>query len=101
MGDFNPVTAPSLQYAYNSNAGWDGVLTGISPFTWAYLGVGFGLGLSIVGAAWGIFVTGSSLLGAAIKAPRIRSKNLIRCARGICALGRARAHRPFPFALLG
>eukprot|EP00937_MAST-01D_sp_MAST-1D-sp2_P006923 g6923.t1 len=71
------MVEPSLQYSYNSNAGWESVLTGISPFAWAYLGVGLGLGLSIAGAAWGIFVTGSSILGASIKAPRIRSKNLI------------------------
>lgn len=29
----------------------------------------------------GIFVTGSSLVGAAIRVPRITSKNLIRCAQ--------------------
>jgi F0F1-type ATP synthase membrane subunit c/vacuolar-type H+-ATPase subunit K len=60
------------------NAGWAEVLTHMSPYGYANFGVAFGLGLSIVGAAWGIWLTGSSLVGAAVKAPRIRSKNLIR-----------------------
>ena len=59
------------------NQGWAEVLTHMSPYGYASFGVAFGLGLSIVGAAWGIWLTGSSLVGAAVKAPRIRSKNLI------------------------
>ncbi|KAF6003292.1 ATPase, H transporting, lysosomal 21kDa, V0 subunit b [Cyanidiococcus yangmingshanensis] len=49
----------------------------ISPYWFAYVGVAFAIGLSVLGAAWGIFVTGSSLVGASIHAPRITSKNLV------------------------
>jgi V-type H+-transporting ATPase proteolipid subunit len=60
--------------------GWGELLTHMSPYGWGYYGIAFGLGLSVIGAAWGIWLTGSSLTGAAVKAPRIRSKNLIRWA---------------------
>jgi V-type H+-transporting ATPase proteolipid subunit len=65
----------------------------ISPNVWAILGCGFAMGLSGVGAAWyvmdnilllwliyprGFSLIGTSLMGAAVKAPRIRSRNLVR-----------------------
>ena len=60
-----------------TNESWSETLYSISPYYWANVGIGLTLGLSILGAAWGIFLTGASLLAASVKAPRITSKNLV------------------------
>ncbi|CRH00814.1 V-type proton ATPase 21 kDa proteolipid subunit, putative [Plasmodium relictum] len=59
---------------YNS---WYEIVRSISPYNWALLGIAFSLFLSIIGAAWGIFICGTSIMGASVKSPRIISKNLI------------------------
>ena len=51
-------------------------LLGVSPHLFGVLGSCMAIAISVVGAAWGIYVTGTSLLGASIKAP-YRSKHLI------------------------
>jgi V-type H+-transporting ATPase proteolipid subunit len=70
---------PNTEKGWNtcSQEQWADILSSISPYSWAYVGLALSLGLSIIGAAWGIFITGSTLVGAAVKAPRIKSKNLI------------------------
>ncbi len=56
---------------------WGDMIYCINPYSWAYLGVAMAITLSILGAVWGIYVTGASLIGCTIKSPRIRTKNLV------------------------
>lgn len=49
----------------------------INPYSWGYLGVVFSIAFSTMGAVIGIYLSGASILGSAIKAPRVKAKNLV------------------------
>ena len=56
---------------------WGDMFYCISPYSWAYAGIGLAITFSIIGAVWGIFLTGASIMGAAVRVPRVTTKNLV------------------------
>ncbi|XP_053608339.1 V-type proton ATPase 21 kDa proteolipid subunit c''-like [Plodia interpunctella] len=79
LGSFTFV-AVSLSYCLTNRGedldfGW--FLKNATPYLWGFLGVAFAVAFSVAGAAMGIFVVGVSIVGGGVKAPRIKTKNLI------------------------
>ncbi|KAG1051920.1 hypothetical protein G6F43_005901 [Rhizopus delemar] len=58
-----PSTSSATHFGEKFNVGR--ILQETSPYVWALIGMGLCIGLSVTGAAWGIFITDSALLDGA------------------------------------
>ena len=62
-------------YGFRFDVGY--YLLSMSPYGWGSLGVAAAIALSVFGSSMGIYAIGTSILSGGVKAPRIRTKNLV------------------------
>jgi len=56
---------------------WSLLVELINPYFFAAMGLGIVIGFSTIGAGWGIYISGASIMGAGIRLPKILSKHFI------------------------
>lgn len=55
----------------------DLALSLISPYLFGTMGQFMAITLCVAGAAWGMFIVGSTIMGAGVKSPHVRVKNMV------------------------